>query len=117
MEVEIFKFRNILTRQNRQLRMPGSCHAGKFHPSLRAPKKLFRATLKRAIKVSSGVGMKVIPNKHRMRSLESQQKDAKSQSKLAAIGNGLWPNYNLKKSLEIKVKHETELKSQNAFPA
>ena len=45
MDFESIRFRNILTRQDRQFRMPGSCHADKFQPSLLAPKKLFRATL------------------------------------------------------------------------
>ena len=45
MDIESFRFLNILTKQDRQLRMPGSCLTGKFQPSLRMPKKnLFRAT-------------------------------------------------------------------------
>ena len=49
-DVESSKFRNFLTRQDRQLCMPGKCHAGKFQPSLCASKRLLQATLTAVIR-------------------------------------------------------------------
>ena len=46
MDVDNFKFGNILTRQVRQLCVRGSCHEGKIQPSpCASKKKLFRSTL------------------------------------------------------------------------